>query len=106
MYGNKPYTNQPVYQPAVIYQPAAKQSQIENVGLCDCKASYCKYCWLGVCLCTSPYAWYKITKSLNMGNLVKAVLAFTILYAVFHVLNAPLQYNSPRVPTIQYIWRF
>ena len=102
-------SNQPVYQPSVIYQPAANQSQIKNVGLCDCNGSYCKYCWLGMFMvfpCTSPYVWYKITKALNMGNLVKAVLAFTILYAVFIVMRAPMEYNTPRVPTIHYKCRF
>ena len=98
--GHTPHTNQPVYQ------PAANQSQNENVGLCDCRGSYCKYCWLGVCSCTSPYVWYKITKALNMGNLVKTVLAVTILVVVFDVLNVPMQYNTPRVPTIHYKCRF
>ena len=74
--------------------------------LCDCNGSYCQYCWLGVFSCTFPYVWYKITKALNMGNMVKAVLAVTILVVVFQVLNAPIQYNTPRVPTIQYRCRF
>ena len=101
---NEPYQstmNQPPkYQPAVLYQPAENQSQIQNVSLCDCSGSYCKYCWLGVFWCTLPYAWYKITKALNMGNMVKAVLAVSILYVVCHILNAPIAYNTPRVPYI------